>query len=160
VAVNAGHACLLVRIRPQLIVFHAIGTDKVVAGYVRSAVLPVVVLFKKTVKVRTNVIAIVTGKALTISGPGKKTVILRLALDIGQVTGGAARAMAHQGIGIARGVKMAAQTAAAQQVVNQGQGSVWRYFPGPGNSGERIQRISGAKVLTHHVNHAGKPQMG
>ena len=119
VAVDAHQAALLVDVRGQVAIFHAVGAGTVAGGRVGGAVFPVVVVFGAAVVVTAHVVAVMAAEAAVVRWPGKG-VGLQSAVLKGEVAGGAARAVGHRRVMVARAVHVAAQAAPAEQVVGQG----------------------------------------
>jgi len=117
-AVDAGQAALLMDIRRQIVVFNPIRAGRGVAGCIRGAVLPVVIVFVPAVVIAAHIVCIVAAQALIVRWRDKG-VGLQLSSLEREMAGAATRAMGNCGVIVTRGIDMAAQAATAEHVVGQ-----------------------------------------
>lgn len=122
-AVDADHPLLLMNVRGELMVLNPIGTNRRLIGgclgEVGGAVFFVEVMLKTAMIVGTHPVSVVALQTLFIVRGGQERMGCRCAVVKVKVTGRAPGSVTHKRIGIAAGVRMAAQAASAQEVVCQ-----------------------------------------
>ena len=119
VAIDAGHAFLLVDVRGELVELDAVGPTLGGVGAVRGAVLHVEVMFKAAVIVTAHEVAVMAMQALAVRWGFDKGMAGHCAVAVSQMTSGAAGAVRRFRVAVAGIVHMAAQAAAAQQVIGK-----------------------------------------
>ena len=149
-AVNADHPLLLVDVRGELVILNTIRPGKWLFGGVRSSVFRIEVMLEATVIIGTDPVPVVTLQALFVAGGGKEYMSGRLAIGKIQMTGRASCAVIDIGIGVAAGVRMAAQAAPAQQVICQLQRIIGRVSNG--YLGDPVQCFLGTKGLADQID--------
>ena len=146
--VNTEQPFLLMNVRGQLMKFHSVRPKRGAVGPVGGPVIPVKIMLIAAMIITADKVAVMAAQAGLIGIGPDKTMIFQFAVFIGQMTGGAASAVHSGRIGIALIINMTAQTAAAQQIISQGQGRVrglsFRYL------GEIVQ-LAAAKGRSHGI---------
>lgn len=156
--VDTGQARLLMHVTGKLAVFNTIGTGRLTAvRLVGGPVIPMEVMLEATIIVGTDKVAVVAMEALLVRGAAHKGVALQAAAAILQVAGGTAHAAQGLCVVVAVIADVTAQTAAAQQVVQQFQGRGRRF--GDRNIVGPFQVMLGTEGAAQRVDLVGVGEM-
>ena len=122
VTIDAGQPFLLVDVRGQLMELDAVGPGLRGVGAVGGAVLQIEVVLKAAVIVTAHEVAVMAVQALAVRRGFAEGVAGHSTVAVCKMAGGAARAAHCFRVAVAGAVHMAAQAAAAQQVVGKVEG--------------------------------------
>lgn len=159
VAVDTGHAGLLVNVGAEVVLLDRIGSRRIVTvRLVWGPVLLFEVVIETAVIIAADPVAVMTTQALVVGRSGDEFMGDQFAVTVFEVAGGAAGPVPDLGVFISFIVDVAAEAASAEQVVGQLQGGGWRLdhrdflevcqvMVGPEMAADQIDRIAKGKML-------------